>query len=167
MKNKILFFFGSVIFILLALILFFIYPSKTTNDTNTNIISEKTLIDGNFLNSNYKKNTNRILLFASIDCDFCEKTLNYIEENKTKLFSKFQLILVFNENEENIQSYLNKNSTLSSPLIFIYQDKGHILGSKLNITAFPTLFILDGEQIINKAQGLDDSKNLISQAIKF
>lgn len=167
MKNKILVLFGSVIFILLVLILFFIYPSKTTNDTNINIISEKILIDGNFLNSNYKKNNNRILLFASIDCDFCEKTLNYIEENKQKLLSKFQLILVFNENEENIQSFLNKNSFLSSPLIFTYQDKGRQLGSKLNITAFPTLFILEGEQIKNKAQGLDESKNLIYQVIKF
>lgn len=168
MKNKIITIYGVIILLLLVLILVFYYtsPEKKMNNTGGKFSSED-LINSNFLKNNYTQNDNKVLLFASTDCDYCDKTINFIKENNPRLFSNNELIIIFNAKVQNVISFLEKAPFLISDSIYIYIDKNRALNSKMNVTVFPTIFIINKEKITNKAEGLDESKILINKLSNF
>ena len=129
--------------------------------------SSDDLINSNFLKNNYTQNDNKFLLFASTDCDYCDKTINFIKENNPKLLSNKKLVIIFNAKEQDVISFLKKSSFLISDSIYIYIDKNRALSSKMNVTVIPTIFIINKEKITNKAEGLDESKILINKLSNF
>jgi len=77
-----------VIFSLIFLLIYNVSQNRTK--ANSVFFNESMLIKENFINS-YKVQSNKVLIFLSLDCEYCTDAIKMIKQNKKKSLKKIPL----------------------------------------------------------------------------
>jgi|GEM_PF-3927128 len=129
-----------VIFSLIFLLIYNVSQNRTK--ANSVFFNESMLIKENFINS-YKVQSNKVLIFLSLDCEYCTDAIKMIKQNKKKIIKKNSFVFIFNEEKKRINDFVFKNRDLLTDKIYVYADVDRKLYKAFGVSSYPTVFQLN------------------------
>jgi len=135
----------GVIFSLIILLVYSISQNKTK--IYSSVFDESMLIKENFING-YKFDNNKVLIFLSLDCEYCTDAIEMIKQNKNGFIKNNSFVFIFNEEKKAVNDFVNNSKNLFSEKIYVYADEHRKLCRSLGVLSYPTVFQLDQNIII-------------------
>jgi peroxiredoxin len=105
-------------------------------------------VRGELINKDFLKEKKALIIFYSIDCDFCEAEAVQLKNNIT--FLKDVNVIMISSNEKKDIEKFKKDFQLDVPGFYFCQDKEEFLMKRFGIQGNPITFIYDDKGILLK-----------------
>jgi thioredoxin-related protein len=136
MKKGLYIIYGCIFAAVMLLILFAgnIKRSRFIKEDKEIVFEDNLITSDNVLNGQYKRDEkNMILVFLSTHCEFCNEVLNSLITNSKDINNEYQLILVFSESSEMINSYVRHFQTEALQNKIIYSNSARRLNQLFKV----------------------------------
>lgn len=156
-------------FILLASIFLIVYAknikqSKQSNEYNKFIFEDSLIASEKIIQGKYNSNINHIVvLFLSTHCEYCTSALNSLVSNAKNIDNKYQLLLVFSESNDLINSYIRNFQTEALQNKIIYSDSARRLNQLFKVKTIPSIFVINSKKIVEAGVGSDEINQIIPE----
>ena len=146
-RKKLLFLYSFILSIFLSMF-GLVYFFKKQNPKTDFRLSDQVL----FVKSNYIINApnleNKLIIFLSLDCEYCIAAVKVVEDNIARLQSKYSITFIYSETRDEVKNYISNIPKLSTGNIAVYHDSTRVLFNQFKVKSYPTIFEMKKDFVI-------------------
>ncbi len=136
--------------------------SKFIKEDKEIVFEDSLITSDNILNGQFKRDEKKlILVFLSTHCEYCTVALNSLISNSKDIANEYQLLLVFSESSDIINSYIQNFQIKALQNKIIYSDSARKLNQLFKVKTVPSIFVVNNKKIVENGLGSDEINQII------